>query len=321
MRFFLFILYFFLLSCSNHSEIEHGYHIEKIEKYYLEFTVKGRGPILLVGHPTSGKIAYENSLQPLEKYFTIVYYNTRGIGNSDTPQTYYEYQDKYLTKEIDDLRKKLNIKKIWLFGHSDQSAIALQYAIDYSDNINGLILSGTGFIDSFEQIIKDRTDFETNRKNNERWFQQVVNDWDYMIKFKVNSDSLGKDLSYAPIKWWCYNEDTFRKVKPIYDSILKVGKRNDIPNQINTNTTQQNIENYIPYQEKFNQIKIPILIINGKYDTNNPPKKVKKLHRVLQNSDLYFIDKSGHFPWIEQKEETFSIIEKWLNKTLQNNRL
>ena len=298
MRSFAYII-FFLFSCSNHSKIEQGTYLNKIGKYHLEYTIKGKGPLLIVGHPTSGKIAYEGSLQPLEKYFTVVYYNARGIGKSDTPPTYDEYQDK-----------------VWLFGHSDQSALALQYAVDYPRHVNGLILSGTGYIDSYEEIIEDRKVFEMKRKNTEKWFQQVVNDWDYMLKFQTKTDSLGRDLTYAPLKWWCYDESSFQKVKPIYDSIIKIGKRREVSNQVNSYSTEHNIKNYIPYQPKFNQIKVPILIINGKYDTNNSPKKVEKLHHALPNSDLYIIDKSGHFPWIEQYEESFKIIEEWLIKQL-----
>jgi len=308
------ILFILFSSCSN--SIREGNYYEKIDKYNIEYTIKGKGPVLIVGHPTSGKIAYESSLQPLEKYFTVVYYNSRGIGRSETPKSYEEYQDSHLVKEIDELRKKLNIDQIWLFGHSDQSAIALQYAVDYPEHLDGLILSGTGFINNFDEMMNDRNIFETKRKNTEKWFKQVVDDWDYMLKNNTKTDASGRDLSYSSIKWWCYNQETFEKVKPYYDSIQKIGKRKEIPNQINPYTTEQNIDKYLIYQEKFNQITIPILIINGKFDTNNPPKKVEKLHEYLQNSDLFLIDHAGHFPWIEQKNETFQIIKNWLNINL-----
>ena len=151
------ILFILFSSCSN--SIREGNYYEKIDKYNIEYTIKGKGPVLIVGHPTSGKIAYENSLQPLEKYFTVVYYNSRGIGRSETPKSYEEYQDSHLVKEIDELRKKLNIDQIWLFGHSDQSAIALQYAVDYPEHLDGLILSGTGFINNFDEMMNDRNIF------------------------------------------------------------------------------------------------------------------------------------------------------------------
>lgn len=58
-------------------------------------------------------------------------------------------------------------------------------------------------------------------------------------------------------------------------------------------------------------MKIPILIINGKFDTNNPPDAVKKNHQNLKMSDLILIEKAGHFHWVEQKDETFNGIFSW----------
>ena len=67
-------------------------------------------------------------------------------------------------------------------------------------------------------------------------------------------------------------------------------------------------------QKQFSKIKTKTLIINGKYDTNNTPKYAEKLSHILPNSKLVLIDKAGHFPWIENSDETFKQINIWLNK-------
>ncbi len=56
------------------------------------------------------------------------------------------------------------------------------------------------------------------------------------------------------------------------------------------------------------------MIINGRFDTNNPPEFAQELQRNLPNSKLVLLDKSGHFPWIEQPEMTFGEINKWLTE-------
>lgn len=40
---------------------------EKIDGININYTIKGNGPVMLVGHPNSGKTGYELTLQPLEK--------------------------------------------------------------------------------------------------------------------------------------------------------------------------------------------------------------------------------------------------------------
>ena len=56
------------------------------------------------------------------------------------------------------------------------------------------------------------------------------------------------------------------------------------------------------------------MIINGRFDTNNPPEFAQELQRNLPNSKLVLLSKSGHFPWIEQPEMTFGEINKWLTE-------
>ncbi|KAA5305502.1 hypothetical protein, partial [Phocaeicola dorei] len=69
----IFIILTFLISCASNSKIENRNYTEKIDNLNINFTVRGKGPIMLIGHPSSGKIGYEMSLKPLEEKFTMVY--------------------------------------------------------------------------------------------------------------------------------------------------------------------------------------------------------------------------------------------------------
>lgn len=311
-----FIFPLFLISCTGTKNLRNGNFVKPIDGINIDYTIKGKGPVMIVGHPTSGKIGYELSLQPLENKFTMVYYDSRGTGKSDAPSSLDQYSDAHLVNEIDLLRKLLGINKIWLFGHSDQSVIALQYAVDHPQNTAGLILSGTKYIKSRQAVIEERKESEELRESQSPWFRQVVKDWDYMIDHKTTADSTGRDLKYATIKWWCYDEETAQKVMPIYDSISKYGRRKPINNQFPFQTEKEVKELYNRidyYQQKYATIKVPVLILNGKYDTNNTPASAEKLHSVLLNSKLVLIDKTGHFPWIEQPKKSFNEIFYWLN--------
>lgn len=304
---------FFLISCSLNSKIEKGTFTEKIDGLNIDFSVKGKGAIMLVGHPNSGKIGYEMTLKPLEEKFTMVYYDSRGTANSEAPKKIEDYSPKNSVKEIDLLRQKIGADKIWLFGHSDQSAIALQYAVQHPKNVLGIILSGTSFVGNQNESIERRRISENKRINESKWFAQVIEDWDYMIVNKSNIDKDGKDISDSPIKWWTYNEETAQKVIPIVKEISKAGRRKPIGNEFYQEMPEERYK-YLEIQKKFKKLKTKILIINGKFDTNNPPEYAQELHRNLPNSKLIFIDKAGHFPWIERSKETFEAINKWLNE-------
>ncbi|QOW08872.1 alpha/beta hydrolase [Kaistella flava (ex Peng et al. 2021)] len=303
---------FIVISCVSKSKIEPGNYNEKIDGISINYTISGKGPIMIVGHPNSGKIGYELTLKPLEDKFTMVYYDSRGTGKSDAPKKIDDYNNDKLTNEIDLLRRKLGVSQIWLFGHSDQSAVALQYAVEHPQNVLGLILTGTSFIGDMDETIKRRKDTENKRKNESAWFLQVVEDWEYMYVNDTDKDKNGRDLSDAPFKWWTYDQETFEKVKPIIKRIAEEGRRKPIAGKSYYETQTQR-QKYLDIQKKFKTLQTKSLIINGKFDTNNPPKFAEELQRNLPNSKLILIDKAGHFPWVEQPEKTFEEINRWLN--------
>ncbi|WP_092737456.1 alpha/beta fold hydrolase [Riemerella columbipharyngis] len=95
---------------------------------------------------------------------------------------------------------------------------------------------------------------------------------------------------------------------PIVKEITKAGRKKLVNNQYPIETTKER-QKYLNYQKRFREIKVPVLIINGKYDTNNPPKYAEKLHKILPHSKFAIIDRAGHFPWVENPAETFRPIK------------
>lgn len=149
----IFLLLFSLNKIGNSQSLKNGSYLETIGNLKIHYTIRGQGPILIVGHLSSGMKGYELTLQPLEAYFTMVYYDPRGTGKSDTPTTLLGYQQDSIVAEIEALRLHLNVDKIFLFGHSDQSAISLIYALQYPEHTAGLILTGTSYVGTQEATI------------------------------------------------------------------------------------------------------------------------------------------------------------------------
>src|SRR5438309_9240791 len=66
--------------------------------------------------------------------------------------------------------------------------------------------------------------------------------------------------------------------------------------------------------EELNNIKQPTLLIWGNNDTVTPPFVAREFQRLIPNSELYFIDKCGHAPMMEQPQEFNAILDKFLKK-------
>ena len=59
---------------------------------------------------------------------------------------------------------------------------------------------------------------------------------------------------------------------------------------------------------------LPTCLIWGRNDTVTPPDVAEEFNRLLPNSELFWIDKCGHAPMMEQPKEFNTILEDWLRK-------
>ena len=59
-------------------------------------------------------------------------------------------------------------------------------------------------------------------------------------------------------------------------------------------------------------MKQPVCLIWGKQDNVTPPEVADDFHKLLPNSDLYWIDKCGHAAMMERPEEFNQGLENWL---------
>jgi pimeloyl-ACP methyl ester carboxylesterase len=66
--------------------------------------------------------------------------------------------------------------------------------------------------------------------------------------------------------------------------------------------------------EELNAIRQPTLLIWGANDAITPPFVAQEFNKLIPNSELYFIDKCGHAPMMEQPEEFNAILHKFLKK-------
>lgn len=66
--------------------------------------------------------------------------------------------------------------------------------------------------------------------------------------------------------------------------------------------------------KELHAIKIPTLLVWGLNDPITPPHVGEEFHRLIENSELQFIDKCAHAPMMEHPEEFNRILMEWLQK-------
>ena len=105
----------------------------------------GSGPPVLCLH---GGLGLDHSyfrpwLDPLAEGARVVYYDHRGNGRSPEPQDWSRVDHDVWVSDIEELRRHLDLERVFLFGHSYGGYFAQQYALDYPDRVLGLILCDT----------------------------------------------------------------------------------------------------------------------------------------------------------------------------------
>lgn len=184
---------------------------------------------------------------------------------------------KYLYKFIE----AKGYDNIHLLGNSLGGHVALVHVLKHPEKIKSLILTGSSGL--FENGMGDtyprRGDYEYIKKKTEVTFYDP----------KTATKELVDEVF----------EITRNRIKVI--KIISLAK----------SAIRHNLG------EELNNVKQPTLLIWGNNDTITPPFVGREFNRLIPNSELYFIDKCGHAPMMEQPEEFNVILDKFLKKLNQ----
>lgn len=105
----------------------------------------GQGPLCIFIHGGPG--AWSRSFEELkgnnlESGLTMVYYDQRGCGRSESSPDG-NYSIDRMVEDIDLIRKYYHADKVYLLSHSFGGILAVNYALRYPDRVRGLILANS----------------------------------------------------------------------------------------------------------------------------------------------------------------------------------
>ncbi|MBN1845568.1 MAG: alpha/beta hydrolase [Sedimentisphaerales bacterium] len=276
----------------------------------LWYQISGSGPVCIFPTPGWGPSSdiYIASMKPLEEQFTIVYLDTRGTGRSERPQTPQEYTSKHFSDDLDALRRHIGAKRIWVMGHSSGGIMALHYALTYPKQIEGLLI--------LDSLANGGDEFSTEELR-VRW--QALKEHP---PFRPIVEAL-TDLWFGG-SWCDQTEAQFKDPKgmPLYFSTMDAYEKTYAAFKTAWDSTTFSYDAFqgtcasagldFSLVDHLGQIPCPTLLVVGAADFICSLKEAQRLHLLLPNSKLLVIEKAGHFPWIEQPEEFFLWVRKYL---------
>ncbi|GAA4426272.1 alpha/beta hydrolase [Pontibacter saemangeumensis] len=184
-----------------------------------------------------------------------------------------------LVSFVEDFVKLKKLKDLTLLGNSLGGHVALVYALQNAAMVQRLVLTGSS------GLFEDSMGGSFPKRGNYQYVEERVGYTFY------NPKTATKELVDEVFSITNSNAKCLRII-----AIAKSAQRHNMAKDI-TN------------------IKVPTLLIWGLNDTITPPLVGHEFNRLIQNSELYFIDKCGHAPMMEHPEKFNSILEKYLART------
>ena len=182
---------------------------------------------------------------------------------------------KNMAKFLFDFIEYKGLDKVVLLGNSLGGHIGLYFTKHYPEKVSALVLTGSSGL------------YE-----------------------KAMGDSFPKRGNYAYIleKTQAVFYDPEIATKELVDDVFEIV--NDRSSVIRTlsiakSAIRHNMANDLP------EMTLPTCLIWGKQDTVTPPEVAEDFHKLLPNSDLFWIDKCGHAAMMETPEEFNQILENW----------
>jgi proline iminopeptidase len=284
---------------ARHS-LAQGEFITKINGLKLWYKVSGRGPVCLMPNPAWGPGCsyYMPVFKPLESYFTMVYLENRGTGQSERAKSTKEYTWDHLVADMDALRVHLKQDKVWLMGHSEGGALILQYAVKHQDKVRGLVLLEA--VAAEDDLWGADVQARAMRRKDQPWFEEAM---------KADAATPTTDSEFQQILakslplYWC-DPSKIVDHQAVFKSMsvsVEAFKGMQDSKRTSFDTTQQ-----------LRDVTVPALIVVGDDDYICSPATAQRIHLSLRNSKLLLIEKSGHFPWLEQSKAFFEGVPLFL---------
>ena len=235
------------------------------------------------------------------KFYRIILFDQRGCGRSQPHASVENNTTWHLIDDIENIRKKLNLNKILIFGGSWGSTLGLIYSINFPQNVIGMILRGI-FMMTKSELDWFYKEGGASLFWPEKWHEFVKmipqDERNNIIKayhkrLFNNSKDLQEKFSIAWFKWETALASMQNSSNNYTPSIKYALAFSRIENHYFINKGFLKEENYI-LKNVVKLKDIPGIIIQGRYDMVCPPNSAYRLHDAWSKSELKIMDFSGH---------------------------
>ncbi len=269
---------------------------------YYEKVGKGIPIMLMHGGLGLDHTYFQPWLKALANKATLIFFDHRGNGLSDRPDSFDGITHQTWIEDADALREYLGYDQIVLLGHSYGGFLAQDYALRFGQNLLGLVLCCTAPVFDYPDVIWE------NAKA--RATPEQLATIDKLFSRPIADDEEARRYWRLLLPLYFYGSNA------LYDPAL--GTMIDAYTVYSA--AASNHGNFVTLPEfnalpRLGEINVPTLVISGSDDWVTPLVQGGKcIHDAIPSSQLVVFEKSGHWPFIEEKAYFRQVFTDWLDQ-------
>lgn len=273
-----------------------------IHGYKRAFRVAGSGPAILLIHGIGDNSTTWSTVQSkLAQRFTVIAPDLLGHGKSDKPRA--DYSVAAYANGMRDLLSVLDIDKVTVVGHSLGGGVAMQFAYQFPQLVERLILVGAG------GVTKD------------------VN-----IALRIASLPMGSEaLAFLRLPLVLPTLQVAGRVAGTVFGSTPLGRDlpdvlrilADLPEPTASSAFARTLRAVVDWRGQVVTMldrcyltqSVPVQLIWGSGDSVIPVSHARMAHAAMPGSHLEIFDGSGHFPFHDDPDRFVEVLEQFISST------
>lgn len=275
--------------------------VDGAKLYCRVFENKNPPLIVMHGGPGLGQGYLLPQMASVGNFSSAVFYDQRGTGQSTGTNHWQSSPFETYVHDVEQLREAFGFERVSLLAHSWGGILASLYALAYPERVDKII-----YLNSVPIAGRDYLAYVKHRS------QLVDVNQDKLTVIRESVAFSAGDPTTVERYYRIYFRHYFAKPDKANSLTLKMSAKAAINNFKIFDLFYERVK-CCPFDlyEGMKALKKPTLIVGCDKDVI-PLHYTEKLHHSIPTSTFFLIKDSGHFPYIDQPETLFKILEDFI---------
>jgi proline iminopeptidase len=271
----------------------------------LHYKTAGSGmPIVILSGGPGLEVDYMiAAAEPISTTYQKIFLEQRGTGRSRPAQLTKENLSlKLMIDDLEALRVHLKQERLILLGHSWGGMYAMAYAAAHPDHIERMILVESGGPSlEFGSWVGDSIEARLRPEDIEA--QQTFLDAEHHATSNAARDTAAIKGMNAILPGYFFDREKAIE----YGKLFKDGSMHRDTQLI----VNGDLATHYSPGNGLMKLNRPVLIIQSHQDPMGD-KTAEDIHALISSSSIRYLNRSGHFPWIEQPKAYAQMVQQFL---------